>query len=343
MRIVPRNPIAQRQPAIYLWWITSVIFGCAGSGGSAAVNATKIDDSNNYQTVSVLALPASVETAASDLEICWKDLTTDIRCHAVDPKRDINNVTLLRFENKSQKEVEILLGAGEIPINKLDAYFEYEPPKDVASRTACASLSEFSRVGQPIDISTEFVAKSSYTYLLVFAHGSNPGVETVTMTFVSPSDSATNTSVDAPDNATENQPSGCGSLTFTPDIVSAKPLEIPAAGPWNLDWSGVTLDGNGNPFAFGSVDGLMLAFYQDMTAADLQENILDLEQLATTLWQGELLGETEADLANLKEKGSGKAFAGFDTKLNGVWALAMLCSTCQNPAPLILTVVEPTP
>ena len=322
-------------------WLTAVVLASCAGKSEPEIAVTELGDSNNYQAVSVLNLPATIETAPSDLEICWQNVTTDIRCHDVDPKKGINNVTLLRFENKSEADVEELLGAGEIPINKLDAYFEYEPPKDTASRTACASLSEFSRVGNAIDISKEYIESDSYTYLLVFAQGSNPGVQTVTMTFVTPKADSTNTMVNAPDNAALNQPTGCGSLTFTADIVSAKALEVPAEGPWSLDWTKVTLDGNGNPLSFGSVDGLMLAFYEDMTAADLEENILDLEELATKLWESDLYGETEADLADLKERGTGKAFTGFDLKANGVWALAMLCSTCQNPAPLILTIVEP--
>ena len=39
--------------------------------------------------------------------------------------------------------------------------------------------------------------------------------------------------------------------------------------------------------------------------------------------------------------GSGELFTGFD-RGPGVWLLALMCSTCQNPAPILLTVLEPT-
>ena len=45
------------------------------------------------------------------------------------------------------------------------------------------------------------------------------------------------------------------------------------------------------------------------------------------------------DLAGAKDAG-GVAFPGF-TQTDGVWALALLCSTCQVPAPVALTIIHP--
>jgi hypothetical protein len=34
-------------------------------------------------------------------------------------------------------------------------------------------------------------------------------------------------------------------------------------------------------------------------------------------------------------------FAGF-SRNDGIWALGLLCTTCQNPAPVVLTILEPS-
>jgi hypothetical protein len=69
---------------------------------------------------------------------------------------------------------------------------------------------------------------------------------------------------------------------------------------------------------------------------------MDLELIATQLWEISLTtsGRT-ADLAKAKERTSGAVFPGFERK-DGVWALGLMCSACQNPAPVLLSVLEPS-
>jgi hypothetical protein len=63
--------------------------------------------------------------------------------------------------------------------------------------------------------------------------------------------------------------------------------------------------------------------------------------METKLWELPLTGGRTADLSKATLRGSGTAFPGFSTTEPGVWMLGLMCSTCQNPAPLLLTVVEP--
>ena len=78
----------------------------------------------------------------------------------------------------------------------------------------------------------------------------------------------------------------------------------------------------------------MLGYYAGATVEDLQEQFLDLELIADQTWSIELTGTTGYDLAEIPD------FTGFTT--DGTWILALTCSTCANPAPLFLTVLEPT-
>jgi hypothetical protein len=77
-----------------------------------------------------------------------------------------------------------------------------------------------------------------------------------------------------------------------------------------------------------------------MTVSEIEEQIFDLEILATTLWELELEGGKTADLAQAQARDGSGAFRGF-TRTDGVWALGLMCSTCSNPAPVVLTILEP--
>ena len=70
---------------------------------------------------------------------------------------------------------------------------------------------------------------------------------------------------------------------------------------------------------------------------------VDLEQLEeATFWEIEHDGtKRETDLALAKDS-SGKAFAGFDNGKEGTWLMGLMCGTCTNPAPIMLTILEPT-
>src|SRR5690606_25243986 len=58
---------------------------------------------------------------------------------------------------------------------------------------------------------------------------------------------------------------------------------------------------------------------------------------------------TGADLATavLTHDASGQTpegtpFAGFNNGLTGVWVMAVMCDSCSNPSPVILSVLQPT-
>jgi hypothetical protein len=285
-----------------------------------------IQDANNYSTDSSLTIPV-VETAVGDLDICWTDAVKDLQCHDMDPVADVDNVSLLRFSQLSEAEVEEKLTSGQLSQSQVDGYLDFHT--DHAS--TCTKLSALSLFGTEIDVSSEYVESSTRKYMLIFSKGTTPGVGARTMTFVTPTETSTNTEVTAPD--------GCGLLDFKADLSSASPLAVPAEPPWVVDWQAVTLDGQGNTLAYQSIDRLMLGFFKDATVAELEDKIFDIEQIATSLWEISLTGGRKADLSYATERTTGDTFSGFDQK-DGVWLLALLCSTCQNPQPVVLSVLD---
>jgi hypothetical protein len=291
-----------------------------------------LTDENNYQSTTRLTMSTLEVAADTDVEVCWDQVTTDLLCHELTPKRDVDHVSLLRFKDMPESEVEGQLASGQLSMPDINGYFEYETDHDVT----CVKLSAMGLYGTKINVGEDFVADNDFTYVLLAAKGTTPGVGTQSMTFVKPTSSS--------DATTANVPEGCDVLKFTADLQSAKKVSIPAEGPWLLDWSKMKHDATGNDIAFESIDSVLLGFYEGMTVGEIQSKIKDLELIATTLWEVEISGEQSVDLADTKERtDSGKAgdrFPGF-TSTDGVWLVGLMCSSCQSPAPVALAVLDP--
>lgn len=168
--------------------------------------------------------------------------------------------------------------------------------------------------------------------MLLFSKGTTPGVGARTMTFIKPTATSSNTKVTAP--------SGCGMLEFSANLSDAVRVPLPARGPWSLDWKKVTRDSQGNPIAFEAIDSVLVGYFGGMTVAELEGKLMDMELLATDIWEVPLKGARTANLANAIHRETKTGFKGFDRKDEGVWAIGLMCSACQNPAPLLLTVVD---
>lgn len=299
-------------------------------GGMTGASNIFLDDTNNYHSTSALMLPTVETISGGDIEICWPNVTKDLQCHDVVPLTDLDNVGFLRFLHLTEADVEATLAAGPVSMSQLSGYVEYHT--DHAS--TCARLSQFSFFGTPLKLNEEFVESSDATYMLIFNKGTKLGLGARAMIFVKPTAVSVNTRVDAA--------SGCGLLDFHADLSSLSKVAIPAKGPWVIDWRGVMHDGLGNGIIYTSISSVLIGFYEGKTVADLEAGIFDIEQSATAMWELPLTGARSADLAQAKLRGAGTSFPGFTTPNPGVWMLGLMCADCQNPAPVVMTILEPT-
>jgi hypothetical protein len=286
-------------------------------------------DENNYRTTATLAIPTVETTAATDADICWSNVINDLQCHPVSATADLDNVSLLRVSHLSPSQVQGRVAEGTLSQSDVAGYVDFHTDHS----TTCAKLSQLSFFGTVIDVPSQYIESDDYTYLLLFAKGTTPGQGARTMMFLKPTAGSTNTKIDAP--------TGCGMLDFSADLSSLTKLSVPAAAPWILDWRDITRDGQGNAVPFSKIDGVTIGFYAGLTAADLQARIFDIELIATALWDVKLAGGRTADLSTAIDRASGAPFAGFDRAETGTWMLALTCSRCQNPAPVVLTILQP--
>jgi len=283
----------------------------------------QLDDAHNYSFSGALEVPSVETVSGQDVDLCWEELAQDIRCHDMDPVADIDNVSLVRFPHLEQEQIEAAMSAGTLQQADISGYVESRVEEET-----CTALSDMSFFGTEIDVAQEYTPDTA-TFLLLLTTGTEPAVGTRMLSFLEPTEESANSRVDVP--------SGCGVLDFEADLKSLDPLPLWMDGPWQVDWSTVTTDGQGLANDFASVDGISLAFYETLSTEELEADFLDLEMLADQTWDAELESGTSFDLGDLESDGEG--FGGFHDQ--GLWVLGLRCGTCMNPAPLFLTLVDP--
>ncbi|MFN7143462.1 MAG: hypothetical protein ACK4YP_06795 [Myxococcota bacterium] len=287
---------------------------------AAADGSVPLGDANNFSYVGTLDAPSFAVAERADVSLSWERLATDLRCNGLDPVADIDNTALLVFPYLTEEEVERGLSEDTMEQADLGVYLSYAPG-DATS----VSLSQMSFFGTDAEIEAQFEAGSG-TWLVLLTTGTSVAVGARMLAFLTPTVDATAVAAEVDD--------GCAVLDFSADLASLAPVPVLRDGPWRLDWSALTRNGQGGAFVPTRVDGLMVARFDEPVDA-LEASFLDLELLAEETWSYPVAGGTSADLGALAAGG----FPGFHG--DGTWALALTCSTCPNPAPLFLTRVQP--
>lgn len=291
---------------------------------AACDDTVYLADGNNFSYVGTVDAPSLDVASGQDLHICWAQLTEDIQCHEMDPTVDVGILTLARFLNLTEAEIERQISDDTLEQSALSGFLDYPVPEG----ETCAQLADFTLQGTPVDLAEEFY-EGGGTYLLLAGSGTEPGLGTRAMMFLDPLEASENTEV-------AFEPA-CGTLDFSVDLASLAPIALPAeAESWIVDWGGLTVNGLGHPFELSTIDRLMIGNYADWGLPDLEEHFLDLQLDASGLWYLDTGGAFSADLATAT--GDDGAFPGFSA--SGSWVLALMCTRCTNPAPLFLTVIE---
>ena len=318
--------------------VAAALPACGGSTTPAPKGDVIFTDANNYTSETSLTIPVVQAKAGADLMVCWNGLQKDLLCHdIVAPSNAIDNVGFAKIPNLDQTKVAMQLAVGTFDENLAAVYGDFHTADRPSS--TCAMLSEM-KLGEFVMPATDFVAPvapATITYMLVFTSGTTPTVGTKSMLFLEPSANSDVTTVTAIDACAQNV------LTFNATLGADMTIDKMDSTKWTVDWSSLTKDSFGNKLDFShlKVDKVLLGFYQGKTKADLQTNFKDIELIATSLYEVAVpTGARNVDLAGAKERTTAATFPGF-TQTDGVWAVAVLCSKCQVPAPILLSIVTP--
>jgi hypothetical protein len=282
-------------------------------------------DANNYSFDGLMNISSYPAAELTDVLIDWSAVDTDLQTHPMDPETDVNTMSLVVFTYLTHEEVEIGLSQNTLQQADVGLYLF----TDVTGQTS-ESMSECTLFGTDVDVETYFELDYGQSWLITLSKGSTPGVGTLMAAFLDPTPGEENTEVILDNEST--------TLTVDVDIMSATALPAPADTALTIDWTGLTIDGQGNEMKMGDIDQVMVGYYASLTPTDLEDNLLDLEYVHDGMWYLDLTaGGTTAELSTLTDD-DGNAFTGITAE--GTWILALRCTTCPNPAPPFLTVFE---
>jgi hypothetical protein len=122
-------------------------------------------------------------------------------------------------------------------------------------------------------------------------------------------------------------------VDFNVDLSVGERLPLETTG---IDWAKLEVPTDCGSFPINKYDWLMVARYEGISFGDLEADFLRVDELAAEVWNADVEGRSTFDLLELVSD-SGQAFTGFDDQ--GIWLLALRCTTCNNPAPPYLAIV----
>lgn len=307
-----------------LAWVLALA-GCPSPEPPGFSGRISLADANNYSYEGHVDL-ASVEIAAGqDAQVDWSTLTTDIQGHPIDAAEDVDEVYFTRFaDGLDQAALETLIAEGKLLQEHIQAAFLFEN----ADAATAVRLTDFALFGNVFD-PAKYLLDDGGVWAVSLSTEGTPSARA--STFVAPTDGSTNDQIVVDDDS--------GTLDFQADLSSLTAIRIPAEPVTVIDWSAVTENGLGEPVDGDRIEEILLGRYEDMTVADLESRILDLEIIAAEKYRASVRGQDSIDPA-LAVDDAGTAFPGFGT--GELWLVVLRCSgaTCTNPAPSFLTVVE---
>jgi hypothetical protein len=316
------------------------VSGCGPAPEEAAPGAqvVMLTSGSNWSIVTHLTLPNVEIQAEADVEVCWDKVTTEIRCRPFSPQT-IQRAVFGRVDKLTPAVVQQKLELGNLasPDTSEVVYFSA-----LAAGKTCAKFSEMKNLAGTANMvpATENQEKAASTYFVNVSDTTDPGVGTRAIMYVTPKKSSTVTHVDLPSDA-------CGNiLTFEGKFAAA--VSVPAKAALTVNWSAIrALNTNGTDVNLppAAVSKAQLGFFAGKTASEVQSNILQLETAATRLWEKDLTGgASQTSLEDLKERAGGAALStlgGLAAAGQGTWVLALSSKKTQNPAPVVLVVLQP--
>lgn len=302
-----------------------VVAGCDPGKDSDTAEActTSLTNANNYSWTGLLNIPSYTTAEYADVKLNFGSLDQDMLCHGMDPVADVDSLGLTRFPTLSWEDIAVGLTNNSLLQSDTNGYVSCEP----GDETSCM-LGDFTFGGTAYDVVSVY-GQAGGSFLLVVSSGFEPGQGALYLAFLDPQPSSAVTEVDLTPT--------CDVVDYDVDLVSLTKLSVPA-GCTNIEWSGLTVSGNGEPLVPGKLDEVLIGHYSTLTPDDIDDQFTDVEVIADELYTLELTGGTSADLSGAVSA-DGAPFEGFTSE--GTWLLGLRCTAnCTNPAPMFMTVVE---
>jgi len=298
-------------------------------------------EANDYSFSSTLTFPPVKIKPSSDLTFDWSAVTSDFLGHAVNPRTDLMLITVMPW-SLNLNDLQTKLNADTLKQRDLVVVPATFTP--TGGNTTSANLLSFTLNGMtlmPSDILPYFdptmYPPDSHTYTLMASSGTTLGQGVRMIQSFQLDSTSTNTMVTMKSDSTH--------LDYHVSLHDLKATGIKAgqAGV-TLDWGNMTTNALGNQFTTTNITNVLVGHYAQ-TPAQLESQFLDIQLIATELYQG-CVGDapctipsgTSVDFSQLKTS-AGQSFPGIDS--TGTWIVALQCGGCRNPAPWYLSILKP--
>ncbi|MBN2576484.1 MAG: hypothetical protein JXP73_18115 [Deltaproteobacteria bacterium] len=297
--------------------------------------SVKANERNNYSSWSKMTLPVIKVKPETELSFDWGSVTKDFIAHDVDAKNDLNMLMVLFFQ-LPLPDLEVKLNADSLTQNDL----VIAPPLTLRTNgtDTTAKLFSFDLNGAYVEperillyFDADFYPPAEYTYALAAATGIEVGLGIRILQTFQLDPSSSNTDVKLTDSSVK--------LEWTANLHDLAPTGIPKGEPAiTLDWGDMTQNGLGADFDPTQITRALVAHYTQ-GSGELEKEFLDIELIATELYEAEIEAGSAVDFSTMTRKSDGASFPGIDD--TGTWLVALQCGVCRNPSPWYLSILKP--
>lgn len=327
---------------------TGAPLGCLSATTEDGSLSLNVDPANNYAFDSTVTLRPLKVAPNTPFTFDWSKLTVDLMQQPINASGGEVVTVLLSLLDLNIQDFQDKLNANEDLGNYSKGALIYFP---TTSETT-AELYQFMTPGNavpedPANIDPyldpgEFPPEKN-TYAVLVQDETQPahGVRMVQALQLDPASVQTVVEI-------TNDSSG---LMYDTNLATVLPVQIPQATANILvDWGPLQQDPSkhitgalnalGGPWFQGSIDEVMVGHYM-LTPDELTAQFLGLENIAAELYRGPVEAGAKLNLSTLVEETTAAAFPGIDD--TGTWILALNCTSCTNPAPWFLTILQSCP
>ncbi len=327
MSIDLRAPLVSILWLSFFPWSALLLISCGDDPkdtGLAYSQDIILSDQNNYNFEGSLTIASADVAEQQDVLFDWSGLTIDLMGHDMDPSADVGLASVVVFPYDTQEQITEDLSNDELMQSSIGLYVGVE----TEGRTSVYLSELLTLFGYDIGI-VDYLTDAYQTWMFLLNSGTTPGIDSRMLMFFDPEPGSDNNAITVQNSSAQ--------LEVDVDLTSLQPLTVLAGSDNYVDWSGVTTDARGREINLSTTDQIMVSRYLSLTAQDLESQFLDVEILADGMWSASIGGATSITLADLTDDG-GSPFPGLDADY--LWLLALQCSSCLNPAPPYLTVLD---
>jgi hypothetical protein len=318
--------------------------GSTGTGVCLSDGMIAITDATNYQLHSDLAVVSQTVKDGTDITFDWSAVNEDFYGRAVDPLTDIDGV-LVTLWGLTEEQLRDTINQDQLkPKNAKGALTAFPKEFPAGASPTSVKLLEMNSFKNEVpieEIEARFdTTRADYqypqatnTFMMSVSTGSDPTKNSRMVGFFKLDHASTNSTVALTNDSSD--------MTWEVHLANIQQLLVPASqASLTIDWSQMTTNAANGEYVVSQITEAVVAHYASLTLTDLEQQFLELRNIADGFWSAEVTSGTSIALGDAKDA-NGAAFPGIDA--SGVWLVALFPNpkNYNNPAPWSITVLRP--